>query len=76
MLWKNNNILVPCYFHCVKRSCYLCSQLVTSSLEHAIREAITSLSLIFKARKQVYMIKVVYLKLHLLLIYTSTAILI
>ena len=44
-------------FHCVKRSCYLCSQLVPSSLEHATREAITSLSLIFKACKQVYMIK-------------------
>ena len=33
-------------FHGVKCSCYLCSQLVPSSLEHAIREAITSLSLI------------------------------
>ena len=48
-------------FHCVKRSCYLCSQLVPSSLAHALTEAITSLSLIliFKACKQVYMIKVI-----------------
>ena len=48
-------------FHCVKHSCYLCSQLVPSSLEHVLTEAITSLSLIliFKACKQVYMIKVI-----------------
>ena len=46
-------------FHCVKHSCYLCIQLVPSSLEHAIREAIDSLSLIFKACKQVYMVKVI-----------------
>ena len=43
-------------FHRVKRSCYLCSQPVPSSLEHALTEA---LILIFKACKQVYMIKVI-----------------
>ena len=54
MLWINNNILVP-FYSIVSNALAIYAH----NLEHAIREAITSLSLIFKACKLVYMIKVI-----------------